>query len=380
VQALDVRAVSGQVRVTAGATFAATVEVVARGSDRAAADAALARAKVVFAFDAGKVSLRTEAQSRDRRQDDLQARYTITTPAATAVSIHTVDGSVKLEALTGPLTVDTVNGEVDLAGTSPELRLRSVNGKVRAHLGTPPAGARLSAETVSGEATLWFPAAAPLQLSAQTLSGDLLSTLPFPPGPTGGFLIERRYEGQLGSGGALVRLRSVSGRLAVLAAGTAIEAAKPLVTASKPFSFAGPWGPRPRGPRGGDGDIKLDKVIGDFDLQTSSGDVKVEAVSGRVKLRTQSGDVRLGAIGGAGDIETGGGDIRLRSVEGDLRVRSGGGDLRVDSVGGNAHLETHGGDIRLDTGRARSWPAPAGATSTSCTRRAPSGPRPTAGT
>jgi DUF4097 and DUF4098 domain-containing protein YvlB len=353
VRALVLSTISGQVRVTAGATFAASVEVVAHGTDKAAAEAALARARINFAFDGGKVSLRTELSAGDHRRDDVETNYTITTPAGTAVSAHTVDGTVKLEGLSGPLSVDTVNGAVDIAGTSPELRIRTVNGKVQAHLATPPAGARISAETVSGEATLWFPAGAPLRLSAQTLSGQLLSTFAFPPSNVGGgrFMVERRYEGELGSGGASVRLRSVSGRLAVCAAGTSLEAARPLVSAARSFEWTGLRGPRARGGRHGDGDVKLDKVVGDFEFDSSSGDVKVESVSGRVKLRTQSGDVHLGSVGGAADIETGGGDIRLKSVVGDLRVRSGGGDLRIDSAGGNAHLETQGGDIRLDVGR-----------------------------
>jgi DUF4097 and DUF4098 domain-containing protein YvlB len=342
VSALELSSIRGEVRVSAGATFAATVELVAG----AGAEAALAAAKISFSYDKGKVSLRTEP-AHERHDDGVAANYTVTVPAAAEVKVRTVDGGLKIAGLTGPLAADTVNGAIDVAGNG-ELHLRTVNGSVRAHVGAASAG-KISADSVNGEVLVWLPAAAGVHLSARTLNGEILSTFPFPAQAGGGPPVERHYDGAIGSGALAVSLRTVNGRVALCAAGTNVEAARPLVTADSKFWLPHLAGLGPPGRHHDGGDVNVDKVVGDFQLDTRGGDVHVEAISGRARIRTRSGDVRLGTVGGPAEIDTGGGDIRIHAADGDVKVKSGGGDLRIDAIGGRATLETQGGDIRLDS-------------------------------
>jgi DUF4097 and DUF4098 domain-containing protein YvlB len=353
VTALELSVLNGGIRIGAGKSFAATVELTVRGRDQAAAAAALARTKVRLSFDGGRVKLDTDL-NRDGDRDDwrhsLETRYQVTLPPGASVRTNAVNASVRIEGITGPIKADTVNGGLEVVGAGSELQLRSVNGRVEAHVAELGRSQRVKADTVNGPLTLWLPAKAALRLQARTLNGDIVSTLAFPPRTeTRGFgpIIGRSYEGEVGGGGGEVKMNSVNGRIAVLAAGSSEAQAKPLVTITGPSVSDGGRGKRWFAWAGGSDDVRRGSVDGDFVLDGASADVKVDSVSGQVRLRTHAGDVKIGVVGKGAEIDTEGGDIRVRSVKAGLQARSGGGDVRVDEVGADARLETGGGDIHL---------------------------------
>jgi DUF4097 and DUF4098 domain-containing protein YvlB len=361
VTALELTVLNGDVRISAGAAFAATVVLKAGAQDQASADALLVRTKVNLFFDRGEVKLETPWE-KDREHHEgtmVDARYDIVLPAAAALKVRTVNAGSKIDGIAGPVMVDAVNGPVDVSGVKKDLRLRSVNGKVEGRMVEVSPGAKLSANTVNGSVTLWVPPGAPVQLSAQTMNGDVVSTLPLPPatisrpwGPP-----HRNYKGTIGAGTIEVDMKSVNGRLALMGIGSTDAQAKPLVVVSN----EGPQGGfariagKLRGfqfQTGGDGDkdsddIRRDLIAGDFVLESGTGDVRVDAVSGRVSVKT-SGDVRIGAVAKAAEVYTAGGDIRLDAVKGGVQARSGGGDVRLGEVGGDARVETQGGDVRVN--------------------------------
>jgi DUF4097 and DUF4098 domain-containing protein YvlB len=361
VTALDLSVISGDVRISAGAVFAATIELKAGADDQASAAALLARTKVDLRFEKGEVKLEIPRDHGDWRHEGsmVEARYAIVLPAGAAAKVRTVNAATKIEGIAGPVTVDAVNGPVEVSGVKKDLHLRSVNGKVDGRVAEVAPGAKLSADTVNGSVVLWLPASAQVRLSAQTLNGEIVSTLPLPPqtearrwGPP-----HRSYHGAIGAGGAEVNLKSVNGRLALLATGSSEAQAKPLVVMSD--DGGGGRGEREaRGQRGfsfrisNDGnDVRRDQISGDFVYDSGSGDVRVEAVAGLVKVKT-SGDVRIGSVAKGAEVFTAGGDIRLDSVKGALQARSGGGDVRIGDVGGDARVETQGGDVRVNRASA----------------------------
>jgi DUF4097 and DUF4098 domain-containing protein YvlB len=362
VTALELTVLNGDVRISAGAAFAATVVLKAGAQDQASADALLARTKVNLLFDRGEVKLETPWE-KDREHHEgtmVDARYDIVLPAAAALKVRTVNAGSKIDGIAGPVTVDAVNGPVDVSGVKKDLRLRSVNGKVEGRLVEVSPGAKLSANTVNGSVTLWVPPGEPVQLSAQTMNGDVVSTLPLPPatisrpwGPP-----QRNYKGTIGAGTIEVDMKSVNGRLALMGIGSTDAQAKPLVVVSNEAPQGGfaRIASKLRGLQfqtgGGDGDkesddIRRDMIAGDFVLESGTGDVRVDAVSGRVSVKT-SGDVRIGAVAKAAEVYTAGGDIRLDAVKGGVQARSGGGDVRLGEVGGDARVETQGGDVRVN--------------------------------
>ena len=358
--ALELKVVNGDVRISAGAVFAATVELKARASDQAAADALLARTKVELTFDKGELTMETPFRKElgwHRDGANIEARYTVTLPAGAAAKVRSVNGATKIDGVAGPINVDAVNGMVEVSGAKKDLRLRSVNGQVVGRLAELAPGAKLSGDTVNGAVTLWLPANAQIRLNAHTLNGEIVSTLPLPPqkqerswGPP-----RRSYQGSIGSGASEVNMKSVNGRLALLGVGSNEGQAKPLVVVSDDrsdrhgeghgfhFHLGG-------GDKDGD-DVRRDQVSGDFVLDKGSGDIRVEAVSGLVRVKT-SGDVRIGSVAKAAEVYTVGGDIRLDSVKGTLQARSGGGDVRIGEVLGDARVETQGGDVRVNQASA----------------------------
>ncbi len=99
----------------------------------------------------------------------------------------------------------------------------------------------------------------------------------------------------------------------------------------------------------GSGDFTLRSLIGEVHLDTSSGDVRAEQIAGPVEARAGSGNIRV-EESGAGDIDvrTGSGNIALRGVNGALRAEAGSGDLRIEGTQtGTWEIRTGSGDVEL---------------------------------
>jgi hypothetical protein len=100
--------------------------------------------------------------------------------------------------------------------------------------------------------------------------------------------------------------------------------------------------------RTGAGDIRLDAVDGDAELNAGSGTVQAGPISGRTRARTGSGDLSLAALNGPGDVKAGSGKIRLGEVRADLLARTGSGSLQIsDAESGRLDLTTGSGDLRV---------------------------------
>jgi len=99
----------------------------------------------------------------------------------------------------------------------------------------------------------------------------------------------------------------------------------------------------------GSGDFTLRNLTGEVHLDTSSGDVRAEQIAGPVEARAGSGNIRV-EESGAGDIDvhTGSGNIALRGMNGALRAEAGSGDLRIEGTQtGTCEIRTGSGDVEL---------------------------------
>jgi len=108
----------------------------------------------------------------------------------------------------------------------------------------------------------------------------------------------------------------------------------------------------PRGQRlraeSGSGCVELKGAAGDAFLETGFGDVKVFGLRGEyLRARTSSGTVQIEDVeAGTIEIDTAFGDVRLEKVKGDLDVQAGSGDVvLVDFAKGSCELQTGFGDI-----------------------------------
>jgi DUF4097 and DUF4098 domain-containing protein YvlB len=183
----------------------------------------------------------------------------------------------------------------------------------------------------------------------------------------------REYEGSIGRGGVPVEVETLNGTIAILAAGTREEDAKPLVTEKRSWTLTipvpkvpvnpplppmPPMPPPAKAPRtleppeppvfDSDSEVVRGDVTGDFLSTSTGGSYRVGKVSGRVKILTRSGEIRLGSAGAGADLKTYGGDIIVGPVTGDLKASTAAGDIRGQSITGSFLADTAGGDVRAE--------------------------------
>ncbi|MEO8188973.1 MAG: DUF4097 family beta strand repeat-containing protein [Acidobacteriota bacterium] len=178
------------------------------------------------------------------------------------------------------------------------------------------------------------------------------------------------YNGSTGKGGARVRVSTLTGRIAILAANTRAADARPLVerrsfvvTIPKVDVRLGEMRVRvPRPPRPphvaqeSNGEVEHPEdeavvrgdVAGDFLATAGAGTYRVGRVAGKVNILTHSGEIHIAGAGSSADLKTYGGDIQIGPVAGDLKAQTLAGDIRAGSVAGSVSADTSGGDVRID--------------------------------
>jgi DUF4097 and DUF4098 domain-containing protein YvlB len=449
-RSLSVDALNGSVEVVAGPAFAATVDLTARARTDREARRILDETQCRFVNEDGELTLVTEPPGvrvrrtkegglsvRARETDGfrVEARYRITLPAAVALDASVVSGPVSVRGIAADLKLSTVNGKIEVSGARKGLKVNTVNGSVDVAFAVLPKGAEVELKAVNGNLLLKLPSAAAFTFHGRTMSGEIVSTFPFPargragetPEPEGVRVdrerivvekakvvaeketvrrsagdalpaaeladlersmaemsrelahmgaemarvtvldLNRSYEGTVGGGGALVRMSNLSGRIAVLAEGTAESQAKPLLAArhakivevtpaprmarasSVPAPHLAmpvpPEPPEPPEPPDFGRPVVRGDVAGDFVATDVQGDVRLGRVSGKVKVTTQWGEIRVASAGKGAELSTAGGEISIDAVTGDLTTTTMGGEIRAGSVSGDARLSTSGGDI-----------------------------------
>jgi hypothetical protein len=135
--------------------------------------------------------------------------YEVTMPAGTALRLNTISGDLDLGGLNGAITAKTISGDVLSTDLTGPLTLRTVSGDVKlSNLGHSP----VDATSISGDVDVSWPATQGADLNLKTISGEVYAD----PAVTFSNLKERTYvgyelHGNLGNGGPLVTLHSVSG-------------------------------------------------------------------------------------------------------------------------------------------------------------------------
>lgn len=111
----------------------------------------------------------------------------------------------------------------------------------------------------------------------------------------------------------------------------------------------------------GSGDLKLQDLTGDVDLQSGSGDLWLQNVKGAIRTHSGSGDVRATAISGPFSGDASSGDIRVEEQgKGDVEIHTTSGNIEVKGIDGGANLEAGSGDISAEGRPAGNWEARAG--------------------
>lgn len=97
------------------------------------------------------------------------------------------------------------------------------------------------------------------------------------------------------------------------------------------------------------GDIQVDGELDRCRLKTAMGDIRLDQ-SGPLTLKTSFGNVDVDHVAGDADIDTGSGEVRVGTVEGAAVVKNSNGATRIDQVGGDLRVRAANGSIII--GRA----------------------------
>jgi len=140
---------------------------------------------------------------------DVAVDFIVTVPAHTRVAANSVNGNVDVRT-SGFVTAETVNGALAVDAASAD-SLRTVNGELVATLHDPRPTGWLRAESVNGAITIRMAGSA--HVRAEVLNGDIHAFgLPvrrpeYGPGA--------KVDGQFGSGGLSLVLKTVNGSIRV---------------------------------------------------------------------------------------------------------------------------------------------------------------------
>ncbi len=206
---------SGAVHVTTWNQNAVKVDAIktARTQER------LQEARIVVENTPDRVVIRTRYPNRDWDDgDDRDGRslasveYSLTIPAGASLDeVKLVSGDVEVKDVGGEVRVSTVSGDVSAQGLKGRADISSVSGNVKVTFNR--ASSRMNLHSVSGDVIATLPSDASVEVSANTVSGDISNE--FGLEVEHGKYVGHHLTGQIGNGDGKLELHSVSGEIRV---------------------------------------------------------------------------------------------------------------------------------------------------------------------
>jgi hypothetical protein len=176
------------------------------GMARTQAEAERAAKEVRLSADGGTI----RASGRNDDDDDSRqiVSYDVYVPRHMDLDLRAHNGGLRVEGVTGRMSLETVNGGLSLDGTGGDVRARAQNGGVNVRLtGKHWEGTGLDAQTENGGVRLVVPEGYSARLETGTVNGGIRTDIPL----TLSGNISRRFSLTLGSGGAPVRATTTNG-------------------------------------------------------------------------------------------------------------------------------------------------------------------------
>ena len=151
---------------------------------------------------------------RNPEHSAASVEYTLTVPRqARLQGAELVNGSLNIEGLQGDVHASLVNGTVKADGLGGEVKISTVNGAVEANVANLDSSKSVTVSSVNGSIVLLVPSGASADVKASTLHGAI--TNDFGLTVEDGQYVGHSLNGQIGSGGARVRLNNVNGPIAI---------------------------------------------------------------------------------------------------------------------------------------------------------------------
>ena len=145
--------------------------------------------------------------------NDVRVDFTLTLPAGANLEAQTVNGGIRALDIVGDVRATTVNGNVDLSCDG-AADATTVNGSIDAELGSTFREGGLVFQTVNGSIRLRLPHRVGASVRADSANGRIENDFGL---PVTGRWGPRSLQGDIGGGGAEVRLTTVNGSIEVRA-------------------------------------------------------------------------------------------------------------------------------------------------------------------
>jgi DUF4097 and DUF4098 domain-containing protein YvlB len=151
---------------------------------------------------------------RSRGDGWASVEYTLTVPRRARIDgAELVNGSLNIEGVQGDVRASLVNGTVKASALGGEVKLSTVNGGIEANVAALESAKGVQLISVNGPIVLLVPSGASADVSASTVHGGI--TNDFGLKVEDGEYVGHTMNGQIGSGGARIRLNNVNGSIAV---------------------------------------------------------------------------------------------------------------------------------------------------------------------
>ncbi len=159
-------------------------------------------------YPSGNLTFNSEGYRR--YQNPATVEYTLTVPRnARLNSIELVNGDLDIEGAAGEINASSVNGHVTAHNLKGEAKLATVNGKLDATFERLDESKPVSLGSVNGSIVLIIPSDSNVIIKAGTVSGPITNDFGLP--VRRGDYVGRELYGQIGRGGARIKLGNVNG-------------------------------------------------------------------------------------------------------------------------------------------------------------------------
>ncbi|HEY9405324.1 MAG TPA: DUF4097 family beta strand repeat-containing protein, partial [Pyrinomonadaceae bacterium] len=210
--------ITGAVRITAWDRAEVRVDAVKRAESRER----LEEARITVNAGADSVHIETRypdeafryERGDSRRRNAASVDYTLSVPrGARLESIEVISGQLDIEGVTGGVHASCISGRFTARNLSGEAKLSNVSGMLEASFDKLDDASNVSLGNVSGQIILRIPSDTNGTIKANTLSGQITNDLGLP--VRRGEYIGHDMAGQLGRGGARIKLNNVSGQIKI---------------------------------------------------------------------------------------------------------------------------------------------------------------------
>ncbi len=194
----------------------------------------LDEAKIEIDARNDSISIQTKYPNHDHtwnwgsHNDPAGVEYTLTVPRAARLDeIKLINGELDINGVSGEVNASCINGRLEAHNLAGRARLSNINGKMDARF-DQLAGQRVELNSVNGSVDLTIPSDSNAEVEATTVSGNINNDF-------GLHVNHHRFvghdlRGELGNGGARIKISNVNGRIEVRHAqdGRALSPAKDL--------------------------------------------------------------------------------------------------------------------------------------------------------